>query len=135
MGLDEGGTVAIMLRNDIPFIESILAATRVGAYSVPINWHYKTEEVNYILADSEATHLVIHSDLLHEIREGIPDNVTVLCVPTPPEICEAYGISRTGAVLVRPDGCVAWRAQSGGAPEGTLKAVLATLLHTSTNVL
>ncbi|MBV9230670.1 MAG: FAD-dependent monooxygenase, partial [Chloroflexi bacterium] len=41
----------------------------------------------------------------------------------------AYGVTSTGAVLVRPDGFVAWRAQdSEQSPEQTLEAVLDHLL-------
>ena len=41
----------------------------------------------------------------------------------------AYGITATGAVLVRPDGFVAWRAKSSEAkPQDTLKSVLARVL-------
>jgi hypothetical protein len=40
----------------------------------------------------------------------------------------AYGITSTGAVLVRPDGFVCWRAEvSVEHPEQTLEAVLADL--------
>jgi putative polyketide hydroxylase len=40
----------------------------------------------------------------------------------------AYGVSSTGAVLVRPDGLVGWRAErSVEYPEQTLEAVLADL--------
>jgi putative polyketide hydroxylase len=40
----------------------------------------------------------------------------------------AYGVSSTGAVLVRPDGLVGWRAEQGVEhPELTLEAVLADL--------
>lgn len=106
LGVKEGGIVAVLLRNDIPFIESLLAVSAIGAYSVPVNWHYKAEEVNYILTDSEATHLIVHSDLLRAIRGGIPDSVTVLCVPTPPEVCEVYGISSDRAASV--DGYPEW---------------------------
>jgi 2-polyprenyl-6-methoxyphenol hydroxylase-like FAD-dependent oxidoreductase len=42
---------------------------------------------------------------------------------------EAYGISASGAVLVRPDGFVAWRAaDASGASEATMHKVLASLL-------
>ena len=41
----------------------------------------------------------------------------------------AYGITATGAVLVRPDGFVAWRAKSAEMkPLDTLKGLLARLL-------
>ena len=93
MGTKPGDAIAILLRNDIPFLEVIFAANSIGAYWVPINWHSKSEEVRYILSDSHATHLVIHSDLLFDVRDAIPDRVVVICVPTPPEICVAYSIS------------------------------------------
>jgi 2-polyprenyl-6-methoxyphenol hydroxylase-like FAD-dependent oxidoreductase len=42
---------------------------------------------------------------------------------------EAYGISRTGAVLVRPDGFVAWRARTASSrPAESLTAALRTAL-------
>ena len=42
---------------------------------------------------------------------------------------EAYGITPTGAVLVRPDGYVGWRAQDGtGATEESAARVLSSLL-------
>jgi FAD binding domain len=45
------------------------------------------------------------------------------------DFAAAYGITATGAVLVRPDGFVAWRAKSSGTkPQDTLKRVLAGLL-------
>jgi 2-polyprenyl-6-methoxyphenol hydroxylase-like FAD-dependent oxidoreductase len=44
-------------------------------------------------------------------------------------VTEALGISDTGAILVRPDGFVAWRAvQVDGSPGTTLPAVLSRLL-------
>ncbi|MFF5897688.1 FAD-dependent oxidoreductase [Streptomyces argenteolus] len=42
----------------------------------------------------------------------------------------AHGTSAEGAVLVRPDGFVAWRSEGAAVdPEGTLYEVMATLLH------
>ena len=43
--------------------------------------------------------------------------------------CDAYGISPAGAVLVRPDGFVAWRSKSSdAAPSATLTTVLKAVL-------
>ena len=45
------------------------------------------------------------------------------------ELASAFGIARTGAVLVRPDGFVAWRAENGeGASADQIASVLAKLL-------
>ncbi|MEU2428123.1 FAD-dependent monooxygenase [Streptomyces sp. NPDC007861] len=52
----------------------------------------------------------------------------------PPEVAErflkTYGVGVSGAVLIRPDGFIAWRAQDPPAsPADELSAVLARLLH------
>src|SRR5262245_50953451 len=36
-----GDSVCMLMRNDIAFIEAAYAAMRLGAYGVPINWHFK----------------------------------------------------------------------------------------------
>ena len=60
---------------------------------VPINWHLKADEVDYILADSGADILVCHADLLPQIRDGLSgDRIKVLVVPTPPEIAAAFNV-------------------------------------------
>jgi long-chain acyl-CoA synthetase len=92
LGVGQGSSVCILMRNDIAFIETAYAAMRLGAYGVPVNWHFKPEEINYILKDSGTSVLVGHADMLHQLREAIPAGVTVLSVPTPPEILKTYRI-------------------------------------------
>src|SRR4051794_30431174 len=91
-GVRPGDSVCILMRNDIAFIEAAYAAMRLGAYGVPVNWHFKPEEVAYILKDSGTAVLIGHADLLHPLAGVIPSGVTVLSVPTPPEILSNYHI-------------------------------------------
>ena len=92
LGVGPGDSVSILMRNDIAFIEAAYAAMRLGAYGVPINWHFKPEEINYVLKDSGTRVLIGHADMLHALRGAIPAGVTVLSVPTPPEIFVNYRI-------------------------------------------
>src|SRR5262249_39611952 len=92
LGVTPGECVAILMRNDIAFIEAAYAAMRLGAYGVPINWHFKPEEINYVLKDSGTRVLIAHAGMLHQLREAIPEGVTVLPVPPPPEIVVSYKI-------------------------------------------
>ena len=92
LGVEQGDCVAIVMRNDIAFIEAAYGVALLGAYAVPVNWHFKPEEVAYVLGDSGARVLVGHADLLQQLRDAIPVGVTVLSAPTPPEIVAAYGI-------------------------------------------
>ncbi|MGC2813374.1 MAG: AMP-binding protein, partial [Bradyrhizobium sp.] len=77
-GVKQGDSVCILLRNDIAFIEAAYAAMRLGAYGVPVNWHFKPEEINYIIRDSGTSVLIAHADMLHQLREAIPAGVIVL---------------------------------------------------------
>lgn len=99
LGVGPQGTVAILLRNDIAFVEASLAASVVGACAVPINWHFQAEEAGYILRDSQARVLVVHADLLSRVRAVVPAGVQILVVPVPIAIQVAYGISAEMARL------------------------------------
>ena len=110
LGVGEDDSVALMLRNDFATFEVNMAAGQLGAYAVPINWHFTPEEAGYILTDSRAKVLVAHADLLKQIEAGIPPGVKVLAVPTPPEIGDAYGVPaerRDAAGVPTWDGFVA----------------------------
>ena len=106
LGLRGGMPVAMMLRNDFAFFEVAGGAAALGSPVVPINWHLKAEEVGYILADSGANILVCHADLLPQIRDGLPDDLRLLVVATPPEIAAAFNIAP--ALTQVPDGMTDW---------------------------
>jgi long-chain acyl-CoA synthetase len=108
LGIGEGGAVALLLRNDFAFFEGAFAAATIGAYAVPVNWHFTAEEAGYIIADCGAKALVVHADLLPQVEAGIPADVAVFVVETPPEICAAYGIDPARAKL--PPNRTAWNA-------------------------
>jgi len=117
LGVRQGDCVALLLRNDFTFLEASLAAVRLGAYAVPINWHFKADEVAYVLADCGARVLVAHADLLAPVAGAIPAGVEVLAVPVPPELAVAYG-SPTGndAAATEWDSWLAGHAPWQGAP-------------------
>ena len=48
LGVGPGDAVAILMRNDFAFFEAMGGAARLGAYPVPINWHFTGPEARYI---------------------------------------------------------------------------------------
>jgi long-chain acyl-CoA synthetase len=92
LGVQPGDTVVLVLRNDFTFFEASYAAQMLGAYCVPVNWHGKAPEIGYVLRDCAAKIVVAHVDLLPQVLPVLPDGVTLLAVPTPPEIAAAYDI-------------------------------------------
>jgi len=93
LGVKQGDCVCILMRNDITFIEAAYAVMMLGAYAVPINWHFKPDEIAYILNDTETRVLIGHADLLAPLAAHVPSGLTLLSVPTPPEILAAYTIA------------------------------------------
>jgi long-chain acyl-CoA synthetase len=93
LGLGRLDSVALMLRNDFAFFEASMAAGMLGAYPVPVNWHYTGDEAGYVIRDCGAKALVVHADLLARIEDDVPAGVRVLVVETPEEIRAAYGLA------------------------------------------
>jgi len=93
LGVREGDCVSVLMRNDIAFLEASYAVAMLGAYAVPINWHFKAEEVHYILADTATRVLIGHADLLAQVAGAIPATVTQLSVMPPGELVDTYRIA------------------------------------------
>lgn len=91
-GLGQGDCVAILMRNDIAYLVASLAAIRLGAYAVPLNWHFKADEIAFILADCGAKLLVAHADLVAGLDDAIAAGLMRLIVRTPPEVVDAFAI-------------------------------------------
>ncbi|MCC2104399.1 MAG: AMP-binding protein [Hyphomicrobiales bacterium] len=99
IGVKPGDSIALFLRNDFVFFEASLAAQRIGAYAVPINWHFKAEEVEYILNDCGARAFIVHADLWPRVAHIVPAGVHVFIAPTPPELGAAYGLGPQDCVV------------------------------------
>jgi long-chain acyl-CoA synthetase len=104
LGVKQGDSVSILMRNDIAFLEAAYAVAQLGAYGVPVNWHFKPEEITYVIKDSGSNILIAHADMLHQLREAIPQGIVSLSVPTPPEIVANYKVDP--ARLGTPDGAI-----------------------------
>ena len=136
IGIVEGDTFAVMLRNSTTLIEIMLAARQIGAYFVSLNWHYKANEAGYILRDSGARALVIHGDLLSQIQAGIPDDMPLLEVepdaavdvqqrqstPSVRHTIDWYAHLAQAKPLIttsdRPRGLIAYTSGTTGRPKG-----------------
>jgi long-chain acyl-CoA synthetase len=66
-GVEPGSTVAAMLPNGLEFVETAIAAAKLGARFLPVNYHLTPTEVDWIVRDSEARLLVVDAD----VAEGL----------------------------------------------------------------
>ncbi len=80
MGVGAGDRVALLLRNSIEFLEASIATVPLGASAVPINWHWRGEEIAHVLADSGAKVLILHADLWPALAASIPPGLPLIAV-------------------------------------------------------
>lgn len=104
LGVRQGDGVALYLRNDLAYFEANFGVGMLGAYPIPVNWHYMPDEAAYLLSDSSVKVLLIHADLLPPVAGAIPEDVKIVVVETPPEVVAAYGL---GGVMP-PPGLAVW---------------------------
>jgi long-chain acyl-CoA synthetase len=78
LGVGAGDRVALLLRNSLEFLQASIATVPLGASAVPINWHWRGEEIAYVLGDSGAKAIVAHADLAGAI--DLPEGVALVVV-------------------------------------------------------
>src|SRR5262252_4125534 len=78
LGVTSADTVALMLRNTPTVIELMLALRWLGATWCPINWHYKHDELQYILGDCGAKVFIAEMPLLRELHAAVPPGVAAV---------------------------------------------------------
>jgi long-chain acyl-CoA synthetase len=126
LGVGEGDVIALVLRNDVPYLELMQACRLVGCYFCQVNWHLTASEVGFILRDSGARALFVHEDLLPGIEEAVPAHIRVVAVRPHACVSQAYRSAPGGARLREATDYAQWVEQHApfdGAPRGTLGAM------------
>jgi long-chain acyl-CoA synthetase len=108
IGLKEGDTIALIMRNEPALMDVMLAARQLGLYFTPLNWHFKSEEAAYIVRDCGAKALLAHTDLFQQIADGIPSDVPVFALRPHPLTIASYNIQ--GQATHIPEGTTDWAA-------------------------
>ncbi|HWX96980.1 MAG TPA: AMP-binding protein, partial [Solirubrobacteraceae bacterium] len=121
LGIGAGDRVALLLRNSIEFLEASIATVPLGASAVPINWHWRAEEIAHVLHDSGAKALIVHRELWQAIAPSVPDEVAVIVVPADGE-----------STMELPAGALSWPEWLQGSepwaqpPEGAPVSIIYT---------
>jgi fatty-acyl-CoA synthase len=71
-GLSPGDRVLILMLNRTEFIESFLAANKLGAIAVPVNFRMTPPEIAYLVNDCQA-HVVVTEAVLAKVATAVRD--------------------------------------------------------------
>ena len=129
LGLGAGDRLALLMRNDFAYFEAMRAAALLNVVSVPLNWHLTAGELKRILDHSGARAMVAHADLLSGDLLEACASLKQVCVPTPAEVREAYGLPETAS----PEGIPVWAGWIRQYPRSRAEAAgpVSTMFYTS----
>jgi len=74
-GIRKGEAVSLLMPNGAEYVIAYFACWKLGAIAGPINSLLKAHEIEYVISDSEAKALMVHSDFLpiiEAIRQELP---------------------------------------------------------------
>ena len=78
LGLAAGDRVALLMKNDVAYLESLYAVWWAGLAAVPINAKLHADEVGYILDNAETAALIAGEDLADAVVSLAPRLCTML---------------------------------------------------------
>lgn len=83
LGLGHGDHVGLQLRNGTEYIECMIAAYKLRAVPINVNFNYVAGELDYLYRDADMAALVTHQAFaprVAEVVDGVPGLRHVLCV-------------------------------------------------------
>ena len=129
-GVGDGDIVALLMRNSPEAIELMIATRHLGAQWCPVNWHFKTEEVQYILGNSGAKVFIADAALLDGLHgldtHGLKvwtSRGTVAGAPAWEPLRDAT--PPTDAPAAAPRGAMFYTSGTTGRPKGIVRAAMA----------
>ncbi len=81
-GVGAGDRIAFLDKNSVEYFEVLFGGSLINAVNVAINWRLAAPEMAYIINDSDATVLVIHTDFNEQLEAMRADltNVTTVVI-------------------------------------------------------
>ncbi|MFE1766453.1 AMP-binding protein [Streptomyces angustmyceticus] len=91
-GVEPGDRIAVVMRNEPAHLEITAGAALLGASAVPVNWHFRNDDLRHVLTDSGSKVVFAHSDLLDAVTAVLPDGVRIVEAAVPAGVAAACGI-------------------------------------------
>ncbi|MFD8547240.1 AMP-binding protein [Streptomyces sp. NPDC059649] len=92
-GVEPGDRIAVVLRNELAHLEITSGAALLGASAVPVNWHFRHDDLRHVLTDSGSKVVFVHTDLLDRVAAVLPEGVRLVEVAVPAGVAAACGIA------------------------------------------
>jgi acyl-CoA synthetase (AMP-forming)/AMP-acid ligase II len=105
-GVQRGMTVGLLMYTGTEYLESFFAACKIGALPFNLNYRYETDELRHLLADANASALILDSALEAKVRAalpGLPELKQLVIVPRDGKVATDDGVAYTELMAERID--------------------------------
>jgi acyl-CoA synthetase (AMP-forming)/AMP-acid ligase II len=105
-GVGRGSRVATMATDGLPHYEVMLAALKMGATYMPLNFRLSRREADMLLERGEPTvlfHSARYTELLAGVRAAHPSIERVVCLEGPTGEADGYEQALAGRTVTEPD--------------------------------
>jgi long-chain acyl-CoA synthetase len=82
LGVSPGDNVALVLANSVEFLEVGAGIAAAGANPVPVNWHWKSDEIGYLLRNCGSAVVFVHSDFITTVERAAATDVELIEIGT-----------------------------------------------------
>lgn len=126
-GCSKGDVLVAIAPNGAEYMAAYLAATQIGMYFVPVNWHLSPAEMAYIFTDCKPRVLIAHERFVKSVESVLsrletPPEIR-LSIGTMPNFTPISALDRESALpILNPiDGrMLAYTSATTGRPKGVL---------------
>lgn len=131
VGIGDGDVVALLLHNGPAAIELMVAVRHLGAQWCPINWHFKLDEVQYVLDNARPKVLIADAALLAALPGLQTADARVWTVggsvpPHPDWEALRDTTPPLAAPAAAPRGAMFYTSGTTGRPKGIVRAPMST---------
>ena len=131
LGVGKGDKVSLLMANSPEYVIAYFACWKIGAVAGPVNSHLKSEELAFVLDNSEAVAIITEQDFLKHvqpIRAGLQHLRQVIVTDAEAEntihfsTAAAAQPSELGEVAIEPedDAIIIYTSGTTGKPKGVL---------------
>jgi len=124
-GISKGDVVSLLLPNSVEYVIAYFSCWQLGALAGPINSLLKEHEMTYVISDSEAKALLVHSEFLpiiERIRSELPSLKSVITFDDESEVTKSVISKQISATTITSDdeAIIIYTSGTTGRPKGCL---------------
>jgi len=124
-GISKGDVVSLLLPNSVEYVIAYFSCWQLGALAGPINSLLKEHEMTYVISDSEAKALLVHSEFLpiiEKTRSDLPSLKSVITLDDESEVTKSVLSKQIAAPTITSDdeAIIIYTSGTTGRPKGCL---------------